>query len=98
MILTDQSGELLPLAIRISRMKLNLRDLFWLILVVALAIAWWVDSRSLNQAYMRERADAHLAIAKLTTVVNQLVQKNAQLEEAAAKTRPPSEAAAEESK
>jgi hypothetical protein len=29
--------------------KLNLRDLFWLVLIVALAVGWWLDRRSQEQ-------------------------------------------------
>jgi hypothetical protein len=39
--------------------QLSLRDLFWLVLVCALAVAWWVDHRRL--------------LAKLETVVEPVV-------------------------
>ncbi|WP_425616708.1 hypothetical protein NA78x_000362 [Anatilimnocola sp. NA78] len=55
-------------------MKLNLRDLFWLILATALCLAWFLDRRALSidhrqallsqrdtliRAFVKERNDKH---------------------------------------
>jgi hypothetical protein len=36
-------------------MKLNLRDLFWLLLVVGLALAWWLERRNSDRTVMENR-------------------------------------------
>lgn len=39
-------------------MKLNLRDLFWLILVVAIALGWWLDRDRIRQQTVAIQAAA----------------------------------------
>ena len=31
------------------KLRFTIRDLFWLTLVVALAVGWWLDHRSLSE-------------------------------------------------
>lgn len=45
--------------------KINLRDLFWLTLVVALAAGWWVDHSRAAAQY--EQLKAFLEISKYGT-------------------------------
>lgn len=46
-------------------MKFSIRDLFWLTVVVALAVGWWLDHRQLGkvneylQFYERHLLDTH---------------------------------------
>ncbi|WP_254510992.1 hypothetical protein [Anatilimnocola floriformis] len=37
-------------------MKLNLRDLFWLLLVIAIAIGWWTETSKVRREYQRVSA------------------------------------------
>jgi hypothetical protein len=32
--------------------RLHLRDLFWLVLVAAMAVAWWLERKRSNEAYL----------------------------------------------
>lgn len=61
--------------------KLNLRDLFWLVVVVALSIGWWADrvkllrqiaTRERSEAFLVDRLRAHLSIAELTDTIERL--------------------------
>jgi hypothetical protein len=54
-------------------MKLNLRDLFWLILLVAISVAWWIERHSMMSIIAGNREE----MAKLN-------EWNAQLESALA--------------
>jgi hypothetical protein len=53
----DIYPELLP-RVRMTAMnlpKLNLRDLFWLIVVVAMGLGWWMERRTTVAASMELR-------------------------------------------
>lgn len=50
--------------------KLNLRDLFWLVVVVAMGWGWWLHYRELQEAHVRAE---HLA-AKLEQTQEGMVQ------------------------
>jgi len=36
--------------------QLTLRDLFWLVLVIGLALGWWLDHRAASQEAWKEEA------------------------------------------
>lgn len=55
--------------------QLSLRDLFWLVLVCALALAWWIERR----AHVRDVEMLRL----IETLVRDLHERNEQLEQAA---------------
>ena len=61
--------------------KLNLRDLLWLVVVVALSIGWWADrvklqkqiaTRERSEALLVDRLRAHLSVAELTDTIQRL--------------------------
>jgi hypothetical protein len=60
--------------------RLNLRDLFWLLLVVACLCGWWAD----RNAMFRKQADLSDRLARLVAEVNRLqlevFQKDMQLQ------------------
>jgi hypothetical protein len=67
-------------------MKLTLRDQFWLILVVALALAWWADSRWQNKLYLNERERRAEDVASLTAELNGVASKYTMLYQTLEKT------------
>ena len=48
MITTFELASLQPIALRLALMKLQLRDLGWLIVMAVLASVWWLDRASLT--------------------------------------------------
>jgi hypothetical protein len=38
--------------------KLNLRDLFWIVVVVAMGLGWWADSRQKNSRYKKLESES----------------------------------------
>ncbi len=52
--------------------KLNLRDLFWLVVVVAMGCGWWVDrSAQQRQAVMqKQRADWYELVVRASQRLN----------------------------
>jgi hypothetical protein len=54
-------------------MRFSIRDLLWLTLVAAFAVAWWVDRSRLQSRLetveLRHRAEAELAEANLSTAM-----------------------------
>ncbi len=59
-------------------MKFNLRDLFWLLLAVALTVGWVVDHRRQHREAVRNQFDAEAALYKLwnesDTNLDQIIQ------------------------
>jgi hypothetical protein len=56
------------------RLSFSLRDVFWLTLVVAMGVAWWVHERQQAVDLRRRIAESErkdLKIALLTTLVEQ---------------------------
>lgn len=49
-------------------MKLSLRDLFWLMLVVALGLGWWLDRVQLR----RKASNALLQASKMESMVAEM--------------------------
>jgi hypothetical protein len=62
-----------------KRFKFTLRDLFWLVLVCALAVGWWIEHRDLAQRRQQidglRRNEQHLM--NLTTALQAELHKTA---------------------
>jgi len=44
-------------------LRFTIRDVLWLTVVVALAVGWWVDRRSLSEQMVRLKSDLHMSRA-----------------------------------
>jgi len=56
-----RGGMRRPFDVELGRMKFSIRDVIWLTVVVALAVAWWLDRSSLwraNTQLERQRRNA----------------------------------------
>lgn len=64
-----------------KRPRLLLRDLFWLILVIAGALGWWLDHRRLAREAATAKDQAATAKAQATTLLNRALAAQVRVEE-----------------
>jgi hypothetical protein len=58
-----------------GRMKITLRDLFWLILVVGMALGWWLNSRRMLGERRKLLDERHFVIDSLINHLNEVEGK-----------------------
>jgi hypothetical protein len=55
-----------------SLRKINLRDFFWLVIVVALCVAWWADRQQYHRRYERANNGWWNALAENASIREEL--------------------------